>query len=73
MKQFGHFGQNGKVGNFASGKSWEPCSFGWEMVGNLLISKVWESCDSEYEGHPKSIQMIYYKQNILCFRKHVHL
>ncbi len=36
-------------------KSWEPCSFGWEMVGdgdlkswemvgNLLISEVWEPC-----------------------------
>ncbi len=41
----------GKVGNFASEKSWEPCSFvwkmvvdehmkSWEMVGNLLIAEL---------------------------------
>ncbi len=47
--------KTGKVGNFASEKSWEPCSFVWEMVGDedvkswemvwkLLSSKVWEAC-----------------------------
>ncbi len=45
--------KNGKVENFACEKLWEPCSFGWEMVGdedlkiwemagNLLFSTVWE-------------------------------
>ncbi len=46
---------NGKIGNFASDRLWEPCRFDWEMirdedlkswelVGNLLIFEEWETC-----------------------------
>ncbi len=28
------FRKNRKVGNFTSERLWEPCSFGWEMVGD---------------------------------------
>ncbi len=31
----------GNVWNFASEKSWKPCSFGWEMVGDEDL-KSWE-------------------------------
>ncbi len=53
---------------FAFEKSWESCSFGWEMFGdedlntcemveNLLISKMWEPCDGLWKG-----QMLYIRR-----------